>query len=214
MAQISNFISWPPLLLASASPRRKALLEGLGADIIIKPAEVDEENCVLSDPQKIAEYLAEQKALSLGNKWKASFGSRLILAADTVVAYRHHVLGKPADESDARRMIKILSGQWHQVYTGLCLYDPGKKIKLTDHEMTRVKFRKLSIAEIKEYVATGEPMDKAGAYGIQGLGSLLVERIDGCYFNVMGLPLVKLNAMMQRMEILRCKKSSPGRTAS
>ncbi len=213
MAKISNFINWPPLLLASASPRRKALLEGLGADIIIKPAEVDEENCVLSDPQKISEYLAGQKARSLGKKWRASFGSRLILAADTVVAYRHHVLGKPVDEKDARRMIKILSGRWHQVYTGLCLYDPLSQIELTGHEMTRVKFRQLSLPEIKRYAATGEPMDKAGAYGIQGLGSLLVERIDGCYFNVMGLPLVKLNAMIQRMENLRCKKSSPGGTA-
>ncbi len=213
MAKISNFMNWPPLLLASASPRRKALLEGLGADIIIKPAGVDEENCGFSDPRKIAEHLAEQKALFLGKKWRVSFGSRLILAADTVVAYRHHVLGKPADERDARRMIKILSGQWHQVYTGLCLYDPVNKIKLIGHEMTRVKFRKLSLPEIKRYAATGEPMDKAGAYGIQGLGSLLVEGIDGCYFNVMGLPLVKLNAMIHKMEILRCKKSSPGRTA-
>lgn len=198
MAKISNFMNWPPLLLASASPRRKALLEGLGADIIIEPAEVDEENCGFSDPQKISEYLAEQKALFLGKKWRASFGSRLILAADTVVAYHHHVLGKPADEKDALRMIKLLSGQWHQVYTGLCLYDPAREIKLTGHEMTRVKFRKLSLPEIKRYVATGEPMDKAGAYGIQGLGSLLVERIDGCYFNVMGLPLVKLDNMIQR----------------
>lgn len=206
MAQISNFIKWPPLLLASASPRRKALLEGLGADVIIRPAEVDEEDCGLSDPQKIAEYLAELKALFRGNNRRASFGSRLILAADTVVAYRHHVMGKPVDEKDARRMIKILSGQWHQVYTGLCLYDPVSQIKLTGHEMTRVKFRQLSLPEIERYVATGEPMDKAGAYGIQGLGSLLVERIDGCYFNVMGLPLVKLNAMIQKMEILRCKK--------
>ncbi len=213
MAKISNIISWPPLLLASASPRRKALLEGLGADIIIKPAEVDEESCVLSDPQRIAEYLAEQKALFLGKKWRASGGSRLILGADTVVAYCHHILGKPADEKDARRMIKILSGQWHQVYTGLCLYDPVNKIKLTSHEMTRVKFRRLLLSEIKNYAATGEPMDKAGAYGIQGLGSLLVERINGCYFNVMGLPLARLNTMIQRMEYLRCKKSSPGRKA-
>jgi septum formation protein len=201
------------LLLASASPRRKALLEGLGADIIIRPAEVDEGDCGLADPQKMAEHLAEQKALFLGNNRRASFGSRLILAADTVVSYRHHLLGKPADEKDARRMIGILSGQWHQVFTGLCLYDPVNRIKLTGHEATRVKFRRLSLSEITNYAATGEPMDKAGAYGIQGLGSLLVERIDGCYFNVMGLPLVKLNAMIQRMEILRCKKSSPGRTA-
>ncbi|MDQ7798605.1 MAG: Maf family protein [Candidatus Edwardsbacteria bacterium] len=206
-------MNWPPLLLASASPRRKALLEGLGADIIIKPAEVDEGNCGFSDPQKIAEYLAELKARFLGKKRRTSSASRLILGADTVVAYRHHVLGKPVDEKDARRMIKILSGRWHQVYTGLCLYDPHSQIELIGHEMTRVKFRQLSLWEIKRYAATGEPMDKAGAYGIQGLGSLLVERIDGCYFNVMGLPLVKLNAMIQRMEILKCKKSSPGGTA-
>ena len=205
-------MNWPALLLASASPRRKDLLEGLGADFSVEPADLDEENCGFSDPQKISEYLAELKALSLGKKRRISRRPRLILAADTVVAHHHHVLGKPMDEKDARRMISLLSGQWHQVYTGLCLYDPGSKIKLTGHEMTRVKFRKLSLSEIKKYVATGEPLDKAGAYGIQGQGALLVERIDGCYFNVMGLPLVRLNTMIQRMEYLRCKKPSPGRT--
>lgn len=201
MAKIPNFIDWPPLLLASASPRRKALLEALGADVIVRPSGVAEDECGSAEPEKLAEALAERKAMAFRGGQKSG---RLILGADTVVAYRHHILGKPEDQKDARRMIRLLSGQWHQVYTGLCLFDPVRRSKLTGHEMTRVKFRKLSLQEIERYVATGEPMDKAGAYGIQGHGSLLVERIDGCYFNVMGLPLVKLDSMIKCMGLKKC----------
>jgi len=201
LAKIPNFIDWPPLLLASASPRRKALLEALGADVIVRPSGVAEDECGSAEPEKLAEALAERKAMAFRGGQKSG---RLILGADTVVAYRHHILGKPEDQKDARRMIRLLSGQWHQVYTGLCLFDPVRRSKLTGHEMTRVKFRKLSLQEIERYVATGEPMDKAGAYGIQGHGSLLVERIDGCYFNVMGLPLVKLDSMIKCMGLKKC----------
>jgi septum formation protein len=193
-------------LLASASPRRKALLEGLGLDVIVRPADVDENCGNLSDPRKTSESLAIKKAMAIGSSMRPTSDRRIVLGADTVVAYRHHLLGKPGDESEAMRMITLLSGKWHQVYTGLCLFDPDSRKKLVGYEMTRVKFRRLTIDEVAGYISTGEPMDKAGAYGIQGYGSLLVERIDGCYFNVMGLPLVKLNRMMHKMRILGCWK--------
>lgn len=194
------------MILASASPRRQKLLKELGADIIVRPARVDEGDCGSGDPAIVSKLLAEKKALWVSARIPPRHKGRIILGADTVVAYRHHVLGKPADENDARRMIRLLSGQWHQVYTGLCVYDPREQIKITGHQMTRVKFRRLSQQKIDEYVSTGEPMDKAGAYGIQGLGSLLVERIDGCYFNVMGLPLVKLDMMLKKIGHKLCSK--------
>ena len=119
----------------------------------------------------------------------------LVLAADTVVALEGAVLGKPASPEEAARMLAALSGRTHQVYTGLPLAGPGAVC--TEHEVTDVTFRALSGAEIAAYVATGEPMDKAGAYGIQGLGALLVQRLEGDYFNVMGLPLCRLGRMLR-----------------
>lgn len=196
MAKTLNYIDWPPLVLASASPRRKALLQELGADFVIIPSDIEENDIDNLNPAALAEKLAEEKAKQVKTRCKPSQLKRLILAADTVVSYQHHKLGKPIDPKDAFRMLKMLSGAWHEVYTGICLYDADKNKIASDHEMTRVKFRKLSTFEINRYITTGEPLDKAGAYGIQGKGSLLVERIDGCFFNVMGLPLVKLDDLI------------------
>lgn len=193
-----NYIDWPPLVLASASPRRKSLLKELGADFVVIHSDIEEDDTDNLNPAALALKLAEEKAKQVKAKCTTAQLKRLILAADTVVAYRHHKLGKPLDKEDAFRMLKMLSGAWHQVYTGICLYGAVQNHLVSDYEMTRVKFRELSNTEINRYIATGEPMDKAGAYGIQGKGSLLVEKIDGCFFNVMGLPLVKLNDLINR----------------
>lgn len=195
MAGLPRFLNWPPLVLASASPRRRELLSGLGADFIVCPSDADE-NGMVGDPARMARRLACKKAMVVADR---DHVRRIILAADTVVAFRHHILGKPADARDARRMLGMLSGRWHQVHTGICLLDPLTRRSASGCETTRVKFRRLSPELVRRYVATGEPMDKAGAYGIQGRGSLLVERIDGCYFNVMGLPLARLDRMLRRL---------------
>lgn len=137
---------------------------------------------------------------------KAEFAARkaragdIIIAADTLVLLDGAVLGKPEDEADAFKMLNLLSGNWHQVYTGLCVMS-GTGEAVCDFEMTDVKFRELELEEIEGYIETGEPFDKAGAYGIQERGALLVERISGDYFNVMGLPLSKLGLMLRRFGV-------------
>jgi septum formation protein len=200
MAGLPAGIGWPRLVLASASPRRRQLLEQLGVDLIIRRPDIDEDAGCAEDPIRTALLLARRKAQAVAATLAGPELKRLVVAADTVVCYRHHVLGKPTDDSDAARMLRLLSGRWHHVITGLCLLDPRTGRSARGHELTNVRFRALSPDEIRRYVQSGEPMDKAGAYGIQGLGALLVARVDGCYFNIVGLPLVRLNAMIGRMD--------------
>ncbi|NLZ44618.1 MAG: septum formation protein Maf, partial [Clostridia bacterium] len=128
----------------------------------------------------------------------------LVIAADTIVVAENRIMGKPRDKGDAREMLSFLSGRWHEVYTGIALVRAAEGKSLLDYERTRVKFHSLSREEIDRYIRSGEPMDKAGAYGIQGLGAVLVERIEGCYFNVVGLPLAKLALMLKKfgLEVL------------
>jgi septum formation protein len=197
MAEISKYLNWPKLVLASGSPRRKNLLQAVGADFKVVVPMVDEEGIENLTPETAVKQLAKEKAQEVRTRLSPAGRKRLIVAADTVVAYRHHVLGKPENGAGAVRMLKMLSGRWHQVYTGLCLISPLDGRIITGYEVTKVKFRRLSAAYINNYVASGEPLDKAGAYGIQELGALIVEKVDGCYFNVVGLPLVKLDKMIR-----------------
>ena len=199
MAEISKYLNWPKIILASGSPRRKSLLQAVGADFKVVAPRVDEDGVTDICPEIIVRRLAREKALEVRSRLSLSDRRRLIVAADTVVAYRHHVLGKPENGAEAVRMLRMLSGRWHQVYTGLCLISPLDGRVTTGYEATRVKFRRLTSDYINNYVASGEPLDKAGAYGIQELGALIVERVDGCYFNVVGLPLVKLDKMIRRL---------------
>jgi septum formation protein len=198
MAEVSKYLNWPKLVLASGSPRRRTLLKAVGADFIVHRPLVSEDGLESMVPELAVRKLARDKALDVQGRLKGSARGRVILAADTVVAYRHHVLGKPRDPADAVRMLRVLSGRWHQVYTGICLADGLCKRTLTGYECSRVKFRKLSPEYIHNYVASGEPLDKAGSYGIQQLGALLVEKVEGCYFNVVGLPLVRLDRMLRQ----------------
>lgn len=176
------------IILASASPRRRALLEqvGLHGFRLFAP-QVDEEIGRDMPPGALVETLSLRKAKAV--RAKADPGD-IVIAADTVVSLEGEVLGKPQDETDAFRMLSALSGNRHQVYTGMTVLQGERTI--TEHEMTTVSFRELEPKEIQDYIATGEPMDKAGAYGIQGVGALLVDRIEGDYYNVMGLPVYRL----------------------
>ena len=185
------------IILASASPRRRELLERMGlTDFAVITADIDETPLPgLTSPQQV-ERLSLLKARAVAQKLSPD---TLIIAADTVVTLDGAVLGKPADRNEARQMLSALSGREHQVFTGVTVLQGDKS--LTRHEMTRVSFRPLTDREIDDYVSTGECDDKAGAYGIQGYGCLLVETIAGDYYNVMGLPVVCLDRMLKEFNI-------------
>jgi len=170
------------LILASQSPRRAEILRQAGIPFTVRAATVDETPLEVERPGPYVRRLAQAKALAV-----EAGAEEIVLAADTTVVVAGDLLAKPADADDARRMLAHLSGRRHEVLTGICLRR-GEQI-LCDHASTAVWFAALSEAEIAEYVASGEPMDKAGAYAIQGLAAKFIERIDGCYFNVMGLPV-------------------------
>lgn len=177
------------LILASASPRRREILSNAGYSYLVRPAEIEE----LLDPalpvRQAVESLARQKADGI-----AQFAQpdELVLAADTIVVRDGDILGKPEDEADAFAMLRSLSGRSHKVYTGVCIARPGADGEREAFSCaSSVRFYPLADDEIRRYIETGEPMDKAGAYGIQGLGCLLVEGIKGDYFNVMGLPIAQ-----------------------
>ena len=188
------------LILASASPRRAALMGQIDLSFRIVPSRISEDDDVPSDPEQHVRVLSRRKAEDVAHRG----GAGLILGADTVVVIDGTVLGKPKDPEDAISMLSRLSGRTHRVLTGLTLVRVPMSEKeggaaLSDVVATSVRMRVLSRAEIEWYVSTGEPMDKAGAYGIQGKGAVLVECIEGCFYNVVGLPLSRLIAMLRRM---------------
>jgi septum formation protein len=188
------------IILASSSPRRIELLKGLGLKFEILPANIDETISTSPSPVAIARQLAVQKAFAVQQKInRKEFTNTLIIAGDTIVILGKKILGKPTTKAEAIKMLTRLSGKTHLVITGLCILK-GKK-KVVGHEITKVTFQKLSKRTIRKYVNTGEPMDKAGAYGIQGKAALLVKKIEGDYFNVMGLPLALLSEMLKNFRI-------------
>lgn len=181
-------------VLASESPRRRQLLTQIGVPFKVVPSSIDEVLPRGSHPSAAVQTVALDKARAVS----ARFPGALTLGADTIVVHEGRVLGKPRDPDHARSMLRRLSGNTHTVYTGLALVHPCSAREATASEGTRVTFASLSDAEIDAYVATGAPMDKAGAYGIQhDMGSLFVTRIEGDYFNVVGLPLYRLYAMLR-----------------
>jgi septum formation protein len=181
------------IVLASGSPRRRELLERLGIEHIVNPAHVDER----PDPGELPESLAVRVAAAKAQVVAPKHEGRLVLAADTVVVVNGQLLGKPVDAADAARMLGLLSGREHRVITAVAV--ARNDLVKTRYEVTRVWFRRLASETIRDYVATGEPLDKAGGYGLQGLGGLLVERIDGDYFCVIGLPLRLTVDLMEEM---------------
>jgi septum formation protein len=181
------------LILASASPRRAELLEQIGLNFQIIPSTFQEETLLEADPARLVMELALNKARQVAG----GIPGGLVIGADTIVFLEGQILGKPSGIEEAVRMLAQLSGKAHRVFTGIALIEvPGGKYRV-NYEMTRVQFRSLSRDEIEAYVSTQEPFDKAGAYGIQGKGAVLVESIHGCYFNVVGLPIARLVTMLQ-----------------
>lgn len=170
------------LVLASGSPRRQEILERAGIPFVARPVEVDEALRPGEDPVTYVKRLAREKAQAC----PAAPGD-VVLGADTVVVVDEEILGKPAGAADAARMLRLLSGREHLVMTGICLRSSSALIE--DVEATRVRFVPLSPRDVELYAASGEPLDKAGAYAIQGLASKFIDRIEGCYFNVVGLPV-------------------------
>ncbi len=197
-----------PLILASNSSRRKELLRQIGLDFSIDPADVDE----TALPNEPPEVYAMRVALDKARVVAARAGAGFVIAADTIVVLDSEILGKPADPRDAERILTRLSGKEHRVITGLAVGDAATGKSLTRASTTRVWFRSLALQEISSYVATGEPLDKAGAYGIQGLGAFLIERIDGCFCNVVGLPLPLLNELLRAfgVDLARLKHEERG----
>lgn len=171
-----------PLVLASISPRRKSLLESVGIPLIVHPSGVEETEFT-GTPEQVVMGWAYRKALAVAPEYPCN----PVLGADTMVFLDGEPLGKPRDAAEAAGMLGAMSGRWHSVFGGVCIILGGEERLF--HRETRVLFRDLSTSEISAYVDTGEPMDKAGAYGAQGLGGLFVREIRGCWFNVVGLPL-------------------------
>jgi septum formation protein len=179
------------VVLASASPRRRQLLDLIGIAHEVRPANIDETMRPREAPRRHAERLAREKASAVAKRDP----DLITIGADTIVVVNRKVLGKPRDADDAARMLALLSGREHVVTTAVAVAR-GKKLRSAVEEV-RVRFRRLRDEEIEAYIATGEPMDKAGAYGIQGYGATIVERIEGDYFAVMGLPIVRLIALLR-----------------
>jgi septum formation protein len=184
------------LVLASASPRRRQLLENAGIRFVARPAAVDESIRVGEAPEQFVCRLAQDKAASVA---QLSAAGDLVLGADTAVEIAGEILAKPNDAADAERMLRLLSGREHRVLTGICVIRAPNRVEALLHETTRVTFAVLDDEEISRYVASGEPFDKAGGYAIQGLASKFAIRVDGCFFNVVGLPVPLLYRTLKKL---------------
>lgn len=185
-----------PIYLASKSPRRKKLLKQLNLKFKCVDLHFHEKVNDGEDPVFLVKRLSIEKL----NKALLKINSGIIITADTMVVIDNHILGKPKNKIDAKRILKKLSGRTHNVYTGFSIYNSNNNKIITDYERTLVTFRKLTDSEIDDYIATGSPMDKAGAYGIQDdFGAVFIKKIDGCYYNVVGLPLAKVYHSLLRI---------------
>jgi septum formation protein len=180
--------NFPPLILASKSPRRKELLEQAGLTFLVVPSCVDEKDISITKPENLVKTLAEAKARDVAGAYPESW----VIGADTIVIIDGEILGKPDSTETARRMIQQLNGQIHEVFTGYAIFCEAMQTCISGVEKTEVHFRNLSQQEIEWYIQTDEPYDKAGGYAIQGLGSFLVKRICGSYTNVVGLPVCEV----------------------
>lgn len=190
----------PKIILASSSPRRAEILSNAGFRFTVLSSEIDESLKPGEDAAVYVRRIAEAKARAAESRLQSmpETLSSVIVAADTVVSIDRDILGKPSSPADARSMLRRLSGRWHDVFTGLAVLAPNTREATITIERTRVQFSPLSGREIDEYVGSGEPLGKAGAYAIQGLGGRFIARIDGCYFNVVGLPLAPLYGILRQ----------------
>jgi len=187
------------LILASSSPRRAEVLRNAGFVFEIRPADVDETRRPHEAAEDYVRRVAQAKARAIAEPARADRERAIVIAADTIVLAEGQILGKPRDAEDARCMLRLFSGKTHEVLTALSVIDVPAAKEALHVEKTRVEFLKMSEEEIETYIQTGEPLDKAGAYGIQGIAGRFATRIEGCYFNVLGLPLSRLWTTLQSL---------------
>lgn len=185
------------IILASSSPRRKELLELIGIPFIVDPSQAEEIIDELLTPKEVVESLALLKAKDVAKRYPEG----IIIGADTIVVLDNEILGKPVSHADAFNSLQKLQGKAHQVYSGVAIINAKTNQSCVCHQATKVFMSPLNEAEIHHYIATGEPMDKAGSYGIQGIGAVFIEKIEGDYFNVVGLPLSLLRKQLKDFQI-------------
>jgi len=185
------------IILASASPRRKELLEKIGLRFEVEPSNYEEDMHSGLEPHEFAQRISLEKAEVVARKHK----NAIVISADTLIVFGSQILGKPHTEKEARKMLETINGKSHSVITGFSIIDTGKNKALSKSVETKVYIRKLASVEIEAYVKSKESLDKAGAYAIQGLGAVIVERIEGDYFNVVGLPLSALTEALKEFGI-------------
>ncbi|MBO5930277.1 MAG: septum formation inhibitor Maf [Clostridia bacterium] len=192
------------IILASGSPRRKELLHTLGLDFTVRESHADETVDQALPPYFICEQLSLLKASSVAAELKSEGTDAIVIGADTIVVTDGAIVTKPTDTQDAKNILSSLSGNWHSVFTGVTVMNTKNAKSETFYVETKVHFIKLNDADIDAYIKTGEPMDKAGAYGIQGKGAQLIDRIEGDYFNVVGLPICKLAQVLKEEFGIAC----------
>ena len=193
------------MILASESPRRRELLAAVGVPFLVVPSGVDENPRPGESPSRFVRRAALDKGEAVAERYPSSF----VLSADTIVVADGRILGKPRDRAEARRMLSRLAGREHRVYTGVCLLCRERGFRNLGTEVTRVRFRPLSAAEVAAYARTGECDDKAGAYAAQGAGMLLIDRVVGSFSNVVGLPMTRVVAMLARARLIRVTRGGP-----
>ncbi|MFH1802279.1 MAG: nucleoside triphosphate pyrophosphatase [archaeon] len=185
------------LILASTSPRRHALAKEMGLEFRVVPSKYEEDMTQKMSAKNLAKTLAHGKAQEVANRIK----NGIVIGVDTFVVFRGKLLGKPKNKKEAVKMLLSFSDKWQEVYSGVAIIDCKKNKTILDYEVTKVKFRKVNPKEVKIYVDTGEPLDKAGAYGIQGLSSIFIEKVDGCYFNVVGFPVMNIYKNLTKLGV-------------
>jgi septum formation protein len=191
------------IVLASSSPRRSQLLTQIGLNFEVIEPDIDETDGINLEASQLVKFLAYEKAHFVAKNISKNFQRDekcLVIGADTIVK-KERILGKPQNSQEAFEMLKHIQGSWHKVLTGIAVIDAATMKGISDFEITDVKMKELTDSTIKAYIDTKEPLDKAGAYGIQGLGSIFVEKINGCYFNVVGLPLSKLDTVLKKFGV-------------
>lgn len=190
------------IILASASPRRKEILKITGLKFAVCASDYEEDMNLSLQPRTLARFLSRKKAEAVAHKYK----NAIVIAADTLIVFRNRLIGKPRTEKEAEKMLRMLNGKAHSVITGFAIMDTGRSKIVSRSVETRVYFKKLGWKEISAYVRSKEPLDKAGAYAIQGLGAVFIEKIDGDFFNVMGLPLSALTESLKKFGVYVLKQ--------
>jgi septum formation protein len=185
------------IILASTSPRRHGLLQQIGLEFEVIPSNYEEDMTMKMSASNLAKTLAYGKAAEVAKRVK----SGIVIGVDTFISFKGKKIGKPKTNAVARKMLKLISGKTLKIYSGIAMIDAATKQELIDYEITKVKMHKLNDKEIESYIATGEPLDKAGAFAVQGMGAVFVSKVNGCYANAVGLPLHKLTQNLKKFGI-------------